>query len=181
MTASGTDSNPHENRLEPPWRSERPWCGVLQANRRQPVHWTGHRLARRSRSREVIDHMVVNRVNARRTPNICLLELGRFRESGRPCACGLSPRTRGLLPGCIAIFADVCCLSSLPQRGQVAAGSRRGQGCNGRGWRRPTPGTWWRACSVAGSASAGRPSSENVTPLAYYVESSTNVSTSRSR
>ena len=59
------------NRLEPPWRSERPRCGVLQANR-QPVRWTGRRLPRRPQerqSREVIDHMVVNRANARRSPN----------------------------------------------------------------------------------------------------------------
>src|SRR6266700_8019841 len=65
LTASGTDSNPYENRLEPPWRSERPRCGVLQANR-PPVHWTGRRRPRRSQelqSREVIDHMVINRVH----------------------------------------------------------------------------------------------------------------------
>jgi hypothetical protein len=70
LTARGTDSNPHENRLEPPWCSERPRCGMLQANR-QPVHWTGRRRPRRSQelqSRGVIGHMVVNRANARRTP-----------------------------------------------------------------------------------------------------------------
>jgi hypothetical protein len=65
LTASGTDSNPHENRLEPPRRSEQPRCGVLQANR-QPLHWTGRRLPRRPQelqSREVIDHMVVSWTN----------------------------------------------------------------------------------------------------------------------
>jgi hypothetical protein len=66
---------PHENRLEPPWRSERPRCGVLLANR-QPVHWTGRRLLRRSQelqSRAVIDRMVVNRANTRRTPTMRLI------------------------------------------------------------------------------------------------------------
>jgi hypothetical protein len=33
------------------------------------VHWTGRRLPRRRQSREVIDHMVVSRANARRTPS----------------------------------------------------------------------------------------------------------------
>ena len=41
LTARGTDSNPHENRLEPPSLSERPRCGVQLVVNRQPMRWTG--------------------------------------------------------------------------------------------------------------------------------------------
>ena len=108
----GTDSNPHGNDLNPHGAVN--GRGAACCKRiASPVHWTGLRRPRRSQelqSREVIDHMVVNRANARRCRHAFLCA-DRHVHSWS----GLAVALRGELLG-LSLIPGRACSPSRPDR-----------------------------------------------------------------